>query len=208
MTELVLLRHGQTDWNREGRIQGQSDSTLDELGHAQARAVAQVMAALSPALLWSSDSVRARETASYVAQASGLEPRYDARLREYHFGPHETLLRDELKAVDPAAHEALVRGNYDAFPGGEDTAEVAARMRAVVAEAFGVMRRPTAATGAAVATGVLVSHGAAIRTVVASLLGWDQHDLRGLDNCGWVVLQEHEPGVHRLRAYNRVVGEI
>ena len=64
---LVLLRHGQTAWNAEGRIQGQLDVEIDETGHAQAAAVAPLLAALRPTTLWSSDSVRARQTAAYVA---------------------------------------------------------------------------------------------------------------------------------------------
>ena len=91
MADLVLLRHGRTDWNAARRIQGQADSQLDELGHAQAAAVAPVLAALSPSVLWSSDSDRARDTASYLAAACGLTPTYDARLREYSLGPREGL---------------------------------------------------------------------------------------------------------------------
>ena len=74
---LVLLRHGQTAWNAARRVQGQLDAELDDTGHRQAAAVASVLAALAPAALWSSDSVRARETAAYVAQ--GDRPRPDVR---------------------------------------------------------------------------------------------------------------------------------
>ena len=72
VTDLVLLRHGRTDWNRQRRIQGQSQSQLDDLGRSQAASVAPVMAALGPSALWVSDADRARETASYVSSAPGV----------------------------------------------------------------------------------------------------------------------------------------
>ena len=65
---LVLLRHGRTAWNHEGRIQGQQDVGLDDVGREQAARVAPVLAALSPSLLWSSDLGRTRETAAAVSR--------------------------------------------------------------------------------------------------------------------------------------------
>ena len=104
MTEprrLVLLRHGQTTWNAQRRVQGQAESELDELGHRQAAAVAPVLAALQPTVLWSSDSVRARDTAAYVAKETGLEPVHDARLREYFVADRQGLTHEEYAALAP-----------------------------------------------------------------------------------------------------------
>ena len=111
LADLILLRHGRTDWNAERRIQGQSDSQLDELGHAQARAVAPVLAKLGPAVLWSSDSDRTRDTAAYVGEACGLAPTYDARLREYFLGPREGLLHHEFAAAAPEEFAEFSRAN-------------------------------------------------------------------------------------------------
>ena len=73
MTRLVLVRHGQTAWNLEGRAQGHTDVGLDETGRAQARAMAPYVAAMAPTALWSSDLARARETADRLAEATGLD---------------------------------------------------------------------------------------------------------------------------------------
>jgi broad specificity phosphatase PhoE len=201
VTDLVLLRHGRTDWNASHRIQGQSDSQLDELGHAQAAAVAPVLAALDPTVLWSSDSDRTRDTATYVASACGLTPTYDARLREYSFGPHEGLYRHELETADPAAYHAFVTLDWDSVPGAERRDDVAARMTDALTELAGLLPPD----GIAVA----VSHGAAIRTAIGALLGWEADQaltLRGMDNCGYAVLRRADPGAPwRLHAYNRTV---
>jgi probable phosphoglycerate mutase len=200
MADLVLLRHGRTDWNAARRIQGQADSELDALGHAQAEAVAPVLAALGPVALWSSDSSRAVSTASYVATACGLTPTYDARLREYSLGPREGLHHHEYEADDPVEYAEFARANWDAVLGAERQAAVVDRMSAVLTEAAA----PLPADGIA----VVVSHGAAIRTATAALLGWSPElalTLRGMDNCGWTVLRratDDEPW--RLVAYNRI----
>jgi broad specificity phosphatase PhoE len=201
MVDLVLLRHGRTDWNAARRIQGQSDSQLDSLGHAQAEAVAPTMAALRPAGLWSSDSDRARDTASYVATACGLTPTYDTRLREYFLGPREGLHHHEYEADDPAEFAEFSRANWDAVAGAEKQAEVAARMSTALSE----IAAPLPADGVA----LVVSHGAAIRTACAALLGWPAElalSIRGMDNCGWAVLRRRTAeDPWRLMAYNRTV---
>jgi glucosyl-3-phosphoglycerate phosphatase len=201
VADLILLRHGRTDWNAVRRIQGQSDSQLDELGHAQAEAVAPAIAALSPSVLWASDSDRARDTASYVAKECGLDPVFDARLREYSFGPWEGRLHHEFEADAPEAYRAFATLDWDSVPGAEKYDEVADRMTA----ALGELVAEVPLDGVALA----VSHGAAIRTAVAALLGWTAQDalsLRGMDNCGYAILRR--PLVDapwRLHAYNRTV---
>ncbi len=152
---LVLLRHGRTAWNHARRVQGQQDAELDEVGHAQALAVAPVMAALRPSLLWASDLSRARDTALAVAAATGLEPTYDARLREFSLGEREGLTHDEYAAADAEEFAAFRRGHLDSALGSEPTPAVRERMRAVLGDLL--------ATLAPDQTGVAVSHGAAVR---------------------------------------------
>jgi glucosyl-3-phosphoglycerate phosphatase len=201
LVDIVLLRHGRTDWNAVRRIQGQADSQLDELGHAQAEAVAPVIAALSPAVLWSSDSDRARSTAAYVAKECGLEPRYDARLREYALGRWEGLQHHEFEAAAPAEYAEFARANWDGVEDAEKQVEVAARMVSALTEVAAGLPDDGVA--------VVVSHGAAIRTAVAALLGWPSEEgltLHGMDNCGWAVLRQRASDAPwRLHAYNRVV---
>ena len=198
---LVLVRHGRTAFNHERRIQGQLEVELDDTGHAQAAAVAPVIAALRPAVLWSSDSARARQTAAYLAKETGLEPTYDARLREYFLAARQGLTHEEYAALAPDEFAAFLGGDYDVVPGGEKTAEVAARMVAALREMVSAVEPGAVA--------VAVSHGAAIRDAVPVLLGLPptaRAVLRGLDNCGWVELDVPPSGPARLVAYNRVVG--
>ena len=198
---LVLVRHGRTAFNHERRLQGQLEVELDDTGHAQAAAVAPVVAALRPAALWSSDSARARQTAAYLAKETGLEPTYDPRLREYFLADRQGLTHEEYAALAPEEFAAFRRGEYDVVPGGETSAEVAARMVAALHELL--------ASVAPGSVAVAVSHGAAIRDAVPVLLGWPasaRTGLHGLANCGWAELDQVDDGPMRLVAYNRVVG--
>jgi len=201
---LVLLRHGRTAWNAEGRIQGQLDVEIDETGHAQAAAVAPLLAALQPTALWSSDSARARQTAAYVAKEADLEPTYDARLREYYLADwqgrtHADVIDSEVEG-EAALFDRFRAGDFDAVPGGETAAEVSARMVEALTELLASIEPGELA--------IAVSHGAAIRDAVPVLLGWpvtERAALHGLSNCGWVELDQAAPGAPlRLRAYNRV----
>ncbi|MDQ6522491.1 histidine phosphatase family protein [Nocardioides sp. LHD-245] len=194
---IVLLRHGRTAWNAERRIQGQLDVELDAVGVEQAQAVAPLVAALDPVLVWSSDLARARLTAETVAKEAGLEPSYDERLREFRLGDYQGLTHAELDARDPAAFARFQRGEWDDIPGAETTREVADRFAAAVTDL-------AAALGPG-ETGVAVSHGAATRSGLVAFLGWPAelaHDLRALGNCARVVLEQRSTGTWAIAAYN------
>ncbi|KAA1426227.1 histidine phosphatase family protein [Nocardioides antri] len=195
---LVLLRHGRTEWNAIRRIQGHLDPALDETGHAQAQAVAPAVAGLRPVLLVSSDLQRARQTTEYLAQATGLAPSYDERLRECYLGERQGLTHEEYSALDPEEYARFRAGEWDDIPGAETLAEVAARVTSVLKE--------TAAALEPGETALVVGHGAAIRTSMVHWLGWPGElvrDFRGLANCGWVELVERPSGRWALAAYNR-----
>lgn len=200
MAELVLLRHGRTAWNHQKRVQGQLDAELDDTGREQAAKAAEALALPRPALLWSSDLVRARDTASYLAGATGLTPTYDARLREFDLGERQGLTHDEYAAIAPEEFELFRQGYYDDAPGAESVADVRARMVAALGEMLAALGPEE--------TAIAVTHGAAARVAIAAMLGWSDdafHSLRALANCGWAVLGHHpETGDLRLAAYNRV----
>jgi broad specificity phosphatase PhoE len=196
---LLLLRHGQTAWNHERRIQGQTDARLDETGHAQARTAAKEIAALRPARIWTSDLSRAAATAAYAAEACGLEATPDPRLREYFLGSRQTLTHGEYAAAYPEEFEEFRRGHFDVVPDGERTPEVAARMTAALQDLL-----------AATAPGelsVAVSHGAALQVAIAAALEWrfsQALSLGVLGNACWAVLADSPvTGRLRLAAYNR-----
>jgi len=200
VAELVLLRHGRTAWNHEGRVQGQLDAELDDSGREQAAAAAEVLALLQPTVLWSSDLVRARDTAGYLASRTGLTATYDARLREFNLGERQGLDTAEYRAIAPEEYDLFRQGYYDDLPGAETVTEVRDRMVAVLGDLLATLG-PTD-------TGVAVGHGGALRVAVGALLGWPDdgfRTLRGLANCGWAVLAHHpETGRLQLEAYNRV----
>ncbi|HUJ85936.1 MAG TPA: histidine phosphatase family protein [Burkholderiales bacterium] len=103
-TRLCLVRHGETAWNAEGRVQGQLDVPLSEVGHAQARAVAAALALERFDAIYASDLARVRQTAAPAAARLGLPVALDAALRERHYGMFERLTYAEVKQRYPAEY--------------------------------------------------------------------------------------------------------
>lgn len=131
--QLCLVRHGETAWNAEGRLQGHLDIPLNDNGFAQADALSQRLAALKQdfSALYCSDLLRTRQTAAGIARARQLEPIYDSRLRERHYGVFQGLTHDEGAQLDPTSH-ARFRARELAFelPGaGESLLDFASRVR-------------------------------------------------------------------------------
>ncbi|RNL63770.1 histidine phosphatase family protein [Nocardioides marmoriginsengisoli] len=202
MTRLVLVRHGRTGWNLEGRAQGHTDVGLDEVGRAQAEAVAPCLAEMGPTALWSSDLARARQTAARIAAATGLEVAYDARLREFDVGERAGLTVPEFAEKYPESYAAWKAGHITGdVPGAETITQVVDRMVPALREIW-------SATPAE-ETSVVVSHGACLKISLVAFLGWPDevaNTLRGLDNCGWVVLEDDPSGRGvRLASYNETV---
>jgi probable phosphoglycerate mutase len=130
-----MVRHGETAWNAEGRVQGQTDVPLSAVGEAQARALRAVLAGLRFDALYASDLARVRQTAAPAAAALGLAPRLDARLRERHYGKFETLTYAEARARLPQDYARFRDKDpeYD-FGSGERLRDFQARAIACVAE--------------------------------------------------------------------------
>ena len=120
MTQLILIRHGQTLWNQQHRVQGHSDSPLAEVGMRQARLLARRLAQMEFTTLYSSDSGRAHHTARNIAEVTGHDIVVDRRLRERHFGVFEGLTFAEIQVRYPEAY-ARFRSRDPAYavPGGE-----------------------------------------------------------------------------------------
>jgi 2,3-bisphosphoglycerate-dependent phosphoglycerate mutase len=128
-TEFVLVRHAETVWNREGRIQGQLDSPLSARGIEQARLLARRLQKESFDVLVSSDLARARRTAETIAAGTGhAVVLVDARLRERDYGIFQGLTLAEAEAEHPAAYAAYRNETLaEAIPGGESTEACFAR---------------------------------------------------------------------------------
>jgi probable phosphoglycerate mutase len=191
---LLLLRHGQTAWNVEGRGQGHADVPLDDVGRAQAAEAGAHIAKAAPAAVWSSDSSRARDTATAI----GLAVTVDARLREINLGAHEGRTLREWQAEDPRGYAAWRSGHDVRRGGGETYAEVAGRALPAVHEALAGLPDPRDLL-------VIVSHGGAIRALTTALLQlpaapWAR--LTGLGNCCCALLVDTGDGRGwRLGAY-------
>ena len=129
-TRLCLVRHGETAWNAERRIQGQLDVPLSAAGHAQARATANWLVREDFAAIYSSDLSRALHTAEAVAHLLKLPIGRQAALRERHYGVLQTLTYAEFERRHPQAHARfLAREEAFALPGGgESLFQFAARV--------------------------------------------------------------------------------
>lgn len=195
MTRLIVWRHGQTSWNAAGRLQGQIDVDLDEVGVAQAAAAAPALAAAEPDAIVSSDLLRTRRTADALAALTGLPVHTDPRLRERNYGDWEGLTHAEMAAGWPAEFEAWRAGDPSPGAGVESQVDVGKR----AAEAL-VAAAELAPSGTVVA----VTHGGSGRRGVGALLGWPDEVVQGLaalGNCRWVELVAGRRG-WRLAAYN------
>ncbi len=186
---LVLWRHGQTDWNAEHRFQGQSDTPLNSAGHEQARRAARYLAALRPAVIFSSDLSRAAATAETLARLTGLKVQLDKDLRERHGGSWEGKTAAEISQLYPEAHAAW------APPDGEPAAAVADRAAEALERIADSLTAPSLA--------VVVSHGAALNMGMSRLLGLPDglRVIGPFGNCNWSVIGRRA-GKWRLFEHN------
>ncbi len=122
--EILLIRHGETDWNRLRRMQGHVDTPLNEEGLRQARALGLALAAEKPDAIYASDLMRARMTAQPAADAHQMDVRLDADLRERCYGAFEGLMYEEITQRYPEDFAAWhARDLHRRFPAGEREAE-------------------------------------------------------------------------------------
>lgn len=129
MTELILVRHGETDWNRELRFQGHVDVALNAIGHEQARRLAVYLAGEPAQHLYASDLLRAQQTAQPVARQLRLSCVSEPLLREQSFGSVDGLRVAEIKERHPQAWQQWLRFEEDCcMPGGETTREFHGRV--------------------------------------------------------------------------------
>jgi len=129
ITELILIRHGETDWNRELRFQGHIDVPLNDMGHEQARRLGLRLAGEPVQQLVSSDLMRTQQTAAPAALQLGLEIVTSATLREQNFGIAEGMRADEIQKLHPRAWEDWLQFREDhAMPEGESPRQFHARV--------------------------------------------------------------------------------
>jgi probable phosphoglycerate mutase len=162
--KLILVRHGETDWNKLGRFQGQEDTPLNPRGQAQARETAIAAVGWRPTALYSSPLRRTMETAQAVSRLVGLPVAPQEGLKELHLGQLEGVTGQEMRQGWPQVYQAW-RDDPAAvvMPGGESLVQLQDR-------AWQVVSRLEQAHGEEEVL-VLVSHNFALRTIVAKVLG-------------------------------------
>jgi probable phosphoglycerate mutase len=134
-TRLCIVRHGETAWNAEHRVQGQLDVPLNAIGQAQAQAAAKILSQEKFDAIYSSDLTRARQTADPVASFHSMEIRLDKDLRERHYGIFERLTYAEVKVRYPEDYARFdARDPEYAFRTGESLKDFSARSIAIVSK--------------------------------------------------------------------------
>ncbi len=185
-TYLVLIRHGQTEWNREQRIQGNGDSPLTDLGRAQAAAAAAALLRFDFDALYTSDSGRALQTATPIMASSELAATPEPRLRERHYGLFEGKTRQDIRREFPAIYDAYQQRD-PGFVAPEGESSAALQARAVEACTEIALRH----SGGTVA---IVSHGGTIQAIARYVLNvpLDLQWRVRLENCGLTIVRYND----------------
>jgi broad specificity phosphatase PhoE len=192
---VILIRSGETDWNRDDRWQGWVAIPLNEHGRKQARALANFIRNIGISALYSSDLRRAAETATLLAGQLGYDPIYDGRLRERNIGQWQGMSIDEIRAWYPEDYERL-RADVRGFkvPGGESRKELQQR---VVAAFNDILQQDKGETIA------IVTHTTATRVLLDEII--PNHDIAAniLGNTAvTTIVRESEAGDWQLVAPN------
>lgn len=195
MGEILLIRHGETEWNREAVFRGRADIPLSARGREQARLLAAALSSQSVGAVYASPLSRARETAAPLAEALGVEVIPEPRLIDMSFGEWEGKAVDEVRRRWPSLYRAwLAEPQTFRAPGGESLEEVLGRALPAMAE---VAARHEGAAA-------LVSHRVVCKALLCAALGagaagfWrvqvDTASLSLLNHTrdGWVVLRAND----------------
>lgn len=185
---VIMVRHGQTDWNFEQKYQGHCDIPLNDTGRQQARHLAAVLQQEAIDAVYSSDLHRARETAGIIAAGLSLPVTLDTRLREMSFGVWEGRTFTEIYRDYPNQFEEWFKNtsNYT-VPGGESVKLLLERLQSFMND---IKSRHSG-------TVLLVTHGGVIRSFLFSILGCDSRQLwkKGLEPGSVTMLRVQEDGI-------------
>ena len=187
-----MVRHGETDWNREDCFQGHSDPPLNDRGRSQARALAQALGGLEAAALYSSPLARAHETAIILAERLRLEVQMRDDLREVDVGSWSGLTRSEAEARFPAGYRRWLEFGHG-WDDGETYQELGLR---VLSE---VRRIAEDHPGERV---VAVTHGGPIRSALAASAGVQfgeaRRSIHVIGNCAVVSFAVRDGNLERV----------
>ena len=195
MTLLYLVRHGETDWNREGRWQGHYDRPLSVAGRAQAAAAARRLARERISQIHASDLKRAAETAHIIGEACAVEVCIECGLREVDVGNWAGLTHAEAKERFPEGY-ARRRAGGTGWVGGESYEQMAGRVRGYVGRLLDSARGSDRIA--------LICHSGVIRVLVVHALGLTPSDRRSIggNEHGALSVLRVRKGEWSLRVYN------
>ena len=162
-TQIILIRHGETEWNSQQRMQGHSNSDLSSVGQAQIQALGEWMKNVPFDHIYSSDSLRAKQTAEAITQFSGHELKIDLRLREKNLGVFEGLTSEEARERHPEVFRLFkTAGSKYVIDEGESTQQLQDRALEIVDEIR--IKHPEKRV-------LLVTHGGFVRVLMKYILG-------------------------------------
>ena len=189
-TTIVMVRHGETDWNRERRFQGRADQPLNEAGRGQARELAELLHGEPVSAVYTSPLRRARETAEILAENFGLRPQPLDALLEIDVGAWEGLTIDEVRATYPERADEDWRSGWDE---GETYDELARRVLPALVELG------TKHEGGHV---LAVTHAGPLRAAIAASMRLSYDDARPLigllENCAVFRFAVHDGTIERV----------
>jgi len=181
MARLLLIRHGRSTWNAAGRIQGQADPPLDDVGREQARQLGERLLANRPVALYTSPLRRATETAGIIGDRLGISPVPDERLKEYDVGDITGLTWEQVVKQHPGVATDWKNAEEPCIPGEEGRD----RFRARVVAAFEEIGSQHSGEAAGV-----VAHGGTLGTYLVHLLGLSiSYSPFGFDNGSLSIVQ-------------------
>ena len=194
--ELHLIRHGQTDWNEERRVQGQSESRLTDLGIKQATELGERIQHLHFDHVICSSSVRTRQTADHVFTHNNYQIDYLDSLREIHLGPWEGHLYDDIANSDPESfHNFWEAPHLFDVDGAETFFELQERAMAAIQNLVTLFQQKHVA---------LISHGALIKTILCHIENRPMSELwtpPHMHNCAHSIIEFTSEGIGRITQY-------
>ena len=195
MGQVYIVRHGETEWNAQGRIQGHSDIPLSDNGRAQAQSVARRLSGIPFSVAYASDLSRTHETAQIILGDTGTALHTTPQLREYSKGVFEGLTVDEYARQYPDQYQASLQNDLDFAPtGGETIRETSIRMARFVDETLQNHQDETT---------LVVGHGGSLRSLIVALLALplEANWKFVMDNCALSLVHTY-PNNAVLHLYN------
>ncbi len=197
MSAWYLVRHGETSWNRSGRIQGHTDVPLNDHGRRQMTILAKRLAGCNFSAVYASDLSRATESAGMIVKGHQASIRTDSDLREFSYGDWEGLTLKEIEARYPTVLAQRMGSGHNAFaaPGGEDSIQVLDRVRRFYEN---IVKRHDDSEDL-----LIVAHGGSLRALLICLLGLTDDYFWGFQvDCGSLSIIDNQLNGRVLKLWN------